>query len=271
VDILEAGNVLPHLPEGMTLVEAQAKLDTLYFHHGMEFGGGLVATSSAPADYVKRYADAFFSAVDLSGRSVLDIGAWTGAYSFEAKRRGANRVVASDHYIWSHPYFRGREAFDFAHALTGLEIDVLDIDIPDITPNAVGMFDVVLFAGVFYHLIDAVERTRQISQCAKHLLILETHEDGYDIPRPSMIYYPEGTLNGDASNFWGPNPQCVYELLREFGFADIWYCKPPNQPNRGIYHAFWSVECREEMGWTGGTHDSLSDPAVRARLFGGGT
>ena len=38
---------------------------------------------------------------DLTGKSVLDIGAWDGYFSFAAERRGAERVVALDHYTWS--------------------------------------------------------------------------------------------------------------------------------------------------------------------------
>ena len=37
---------------------------------------------------------------DVSGRSVLDIGAWDGKFSFLAEKAGASRVVALDHYAW---------------------------------------------------------------------------------------------------------------------------------------------------------------------------
>ncbi|HEY7441177.1 MAG TPA: hypothetical protein VH701_02065, partial [Vicinamibacterales bacterium] len=37
---------------------------------------------------------------DLSGLSVLDIGAWDGFFSFEAERRGARRVLATDSFCW---------------------------------------------------------------------------------------------------------------------------------------------------------------------------
>src|ERR1700722_16670706 len=33
---------------------------------------------------------------DLNGKTVLDIGAWDGYFSFEAEKRGAQLVVASD-------------------------------------------------------------------------------------------------------------------------------------------------------------------------------
>src|SRR6185437_4919912 len=41
---------------------------------------------------------------DLSGRRVLDIGAWNGCYSFECERRGASEVVA---YSLENPDYTG--------------------------------------------------------------------------------------------------------------------------------------------------------------------
>ncbi len=36
----------------------------------------------------------------FEGKSVLDVGAYDGFFSFEAERRGARRVVASDWFAW---------------------------------------------------------------------------------------------------------------------------------------------------------------------------
>ena len=47
---------------------------------------------------------------DVRGRSVLDVGAWDGKYSFEAERSGAARVVALDHYVWQLDW-SAREAY----------------------------------------------------------------------------------------------------------------------------------------------------------------
>jgi tRNA (mo5U34)-methyltransferase len=52
-------------------------------------------------------------------------------------------------------------------------------------------------------------------------LIVETHIDALDQGRPIMVFYPNGTLNGDPSNFWGPNPECVKEMLLEVGFRQV--------------------------------------------------
>jgi tRNA (mo5U34)-methyltransferase len=37
---------------------------------------------------------------DVRGKTVLDIGAYDGYFSFEAEARGASRVVALDHFVW---------------------------------------------------------------------------------------------------------------------------------------------------------------------------
>src|ERR1700680_3171973 len=38
---------------------------------------------------------------DLRGKSVLDIGAYDGFFSFSVEVLGASRVMALDHYVWS--------------------------------------------------------------------------------------------------------------------------------------------------------------------------
>lgn len=54
-------------------------------------------------------AKAFFDPIDLTGKSLIDIGAWNGGHSVEAKRRGAGRVVAADCDNWNNLALRGRE------------------------------------------------------------------------------------------------------------------------------------------------------------------
>lgn len=260
----------PHCPPGVSIAEMQVRLDSHHFHHGIDFGSGLASKADASVDFVNQTAEALLGGVDLRGRSVLDIGTWSGAYAFEAKWRGAARVVATDHYTWNNSEFRGREAFDLAHAITGLEIEAYDIDVPDLSQSSVGSFDVVLFAGVFYHLFDPINLTRQISSCAKHLLIVETHLNEINNPEPAMRFYPGATLNNDGSNWWGPNASCMYELLREIGFSDIWYCDAPAITQRGIFHAFRNEQSRNLLRWTtSGPWKSLSDEATRRAMFYG--
>jgi predicted nicotinamide N-methyase len=61
----------------------------------------------------------------ITGRSVLDIGCWDGAYSIEAVRRGASRVLATDHFVW-HEGWGDRRCFELARAHLAPSIEVMD-------------------------------------------------------------------------------------------------------------------------------------------------
>ena len=51
----------------------------------------------------------------LAGRSVLDVGAWDGFFSFEAERRGAKRVLATDSFVWrGEVEWADKSGFDLA-------------------------------------------------------------------------------------------------------------------------------------------------------------
>jgi hypothetical protein len=86
-----------------------------------------------------------------------------------------------------------------------------------------------------------------------------------------MIFYPHDTLGGDGSNWWGPNPHCLYELLSEFGFGEIHYRHAPGflTGGRGIYHAYRDLTSMAAMGVSGPQAPwvSLSDPEARRQIF----
>jgi tRNA (mo5U34)-methyltransferase len=89
----------------------------------------------------------------LEGKSVLDVGAFDGFFSFESERRGAARVVASDEYCWSQPgdpMTDGR-GFDIAHWALQSRVEKRWMAVEQISPETVGTFDVVLSLGVLYH------------------------------------------------------------------------------------------------------------------------
>src|SRR5205823_2820136 len=83
---------------------------------------------------------------NFGGASVLDIGAYDGFFSFEAERRGAGRVVASDSYCWSAPEGMGDgRGFDIAHWALGSKVEKRKIAVEDLSPDSVGEFDYVFF------------------------------------------------------------------------------------------------------------------------------
>jgi tRNA (mo5U34)-methyltransferase len=52
----------------------------------------------------------------LIGKSVLDVGAWDGWYSFRAESEGAARVAALDSYVWSLDFARSNEYGEYVRA-----------------------------------------------------------------------------------------------------------------------------------------------------------
>jgi tRNA (mo5U34)-methyltransferase len=163
---------------------------------------------------------------DLGGRSVLDVGAWDGFFSFEAERRGAARVVAVDGPAWREPAwgpggYGTKAGFELARRALRSSVEDRELDLEDISPETLGRFDVVLFLGVLYHLKHPWPVLERVASVCDGLLIVETHADLLDLRRPAMALYPGAEIAGDASNWWGPNVAALTAMLREEGFARV--------------------------------------------------
>jgi tRNA (mo5U34)-methyltransferase len=226
------------------VTDLQARVAALPWHHSIDLGDGVVTAGNKSLQNCIGEASLIFDRVDLNGRSVLDIGAWNGYFSFEAKRRGAGRVLATDSYCWSHPHIRGRETFDIARSALGVDVEAREIDVADLSTDSVGEFDVVLYLGVFYHRYDAIESLATVARLAKQVLIVETHLDLRELGVPAMAFYPGRELANDPTNWWGPNEHCVKAVLLGHGFKEIEIAAHPAGNNRAIFHAWRSTEAR---------------------------
>jgi len=89
---------------------------------------------------------------DLAGLTVLDVGSWDGFYAFEAERRGASRVVATDSFCWGGPGWGSKAGFEYAHSFLGSSVESVECEPYELHETADSGFDVVLFLGVLYHL-----------------------------------------------------------------------------------------------------------------------
>jgi len=215
-----------------------ARARTYYWFHSIDLGNGVVTPGSKSLDLLRAESEAIFGPLDLRGKSVLDIGAWNGNFSFEAKRRLAARVLATDHHCWTQEV-KGRDTFHLAKSALNLEVEELDIDVPELTPDRVRQFDVVLFLGVFYRLVDPIRALQNLVTLTKEVAVIESHLDLDKLDRPAMVLYPAAELNNDPTNWWGPNRQCMEALLKLVGFKRIVYRPHPIVGGaRGIFHAY---------------------------------
>lgn len=201
--------------------DLQRKVDSLRWYHTIDLGQGVV--TRGVDNSLERLARVHLP-TDLSGRSVLDIGAWDGFFSFEAERRNASRVVATDHYAWHGAGWgtgQGKEGFQLARAVLNSRVEDVDLDVMDLSRERVGTFDVVLFLGVLYHLPNPLLALERVAAVTGGLLILETVVDMVGLRRPAAAFYPDRELNDDPTNWWGPNQAAVTGMLRSVGFARV--------------------------------------------------
>ena len=228
------------------------------WHHSIQLFPDLLIRGGKSPEILDLERTAILDLIDLNGRSLIDIGAWNGYFSFAAKRAGAVRVIATDSPAWRHPVYRGRETFDLARECLELDIEALEID-AQAMPGELTPADVVLFLGVFYHLFDPIMVLQKIAPLASDLLVIETHQDLLALDLPQMIFYPNSELNNDPTSWWGPNPACMFALLKAMGFTMIFYQDyPTGTRSRGIYHAFRSLDA---------VHAYLRRPADNQRFF----
>ena len=159
---------------------------------------------------------------NLKNKTVLDIGAADGFYSFLCESRGAKKVVAVD---WTE--FPG---FSAAHKILDSKVEFRKLIIDESNLGFVDLkqkistineikekFDIILLFGVLYHLPNPVMIFKTLANITHEMLLMSSHI--IDSKEPAMYYYPEGSLTpGDTTNWWVPTPSCLIDIGKRLGF-----------------------------------------------------
>jgi tRNA (mo5U34)-methyltransferase len=214
--------------------ELQERISRQSWFHTIDLGHGVVTPGR---DKSGRRLSRIGLPADLRGRSVLDVGAWDGFFSFEAERRGADRVVAVDGPAWREPAwgpggYGTKTGFELARRALGSRVTDLELDLEQIRPETVGRFDIVLFLGVLYHLKHPWLALERVASVCGELLIVETHADFLDLSRPAVALYPGAELDADVSNWCGPNIAALTAMLRQEGFPRLDVVHRESRPYR---------------------------------------
>src|SRR5262245_26056338 len=195
-----------------------SEIAKITWFHTFDFGNGIV-TSGYDDSYSR--VGMLHLPEDLSGKTVLDIGSWDGFFAFEAERRGASRVLATDSFCWSGDGWGTKDGFNLARKVLNSKVEDLEIDVLELSPEKVGEFDLVLCLGVLYHMRNPLLALERISSVTKHQLILDTHVDCLMTNRPMIAFYPGSELNNDPTNWCGPNRAAVEAMLKTVGFSRV--------------------------------------------------
>ena len=137
------------------------KLVSRTCYHKYEVEPGLFTPGNHFEVEPKRCLDELGVPTDLSGLRALDIGAWDGPYTFELERRGA-QVTALDIQDPDITVFNAVKEIKNSCAtyVRGSVYDAL--------PETLGTYDLVLFAGVYYHLKNPVLALQRIRRLLAH-------------------------------------------------------------------------------------------------------
>jgi tRNA (mo5U34)-methyltransferase len=214
----------------MTTVHSDllARVQALTWVHTIDLGNGIVTPGmwGPPPPTIMHALDT----IDFQGKKVLDIGCWDGLWSFEAEKRGAKIVVATDLNTQRWPP-DGHATFLLAHEALGsnaiYRADVSVYDVPRIFPER--DFDVVLFCGIYYHLRDPLLALSRLRQAMKPggVIVVEG-EVTLDRAKCGAEFFYRTTHGNDPSNWWVPTIRCLYEWVESSYFDVLQEFPPPH-------------------------------------------
>jgi len=187
--------------------------------HSFELPDGSILEGKCNLSGLKDRLAVFPLPADLTGKRALDVGTWDGWFAFELAKRGAE-VVAID--CWDNPRFREMRR------LLQLEerVEYRLMDVYDISPEALGRFDVVMFMGVLYHLkhpLLGLERVCSVTRdlaCVDSFVLREPHTPSLEFEgRLVMEFFETDEFGGQTDNWVAPSASCLAAFCRTAGFA----------------------------------------------------
>jgi tRNA (mo5U34)-methyltransferase len=163
---------------------------------------------------------------DLSGKTVLDLAAFDGAYSFLAAKRGAKVVLACDigageEITFNQTLLDTYTKFEFLRAETKLgnvhfvPLSALDID------KLQMKFDIVFCFGLYYHVENPLELFKKCYELTKEMLILEGEIFLWNNEPPNICAFYSGgedKYHDDKTNYFVPTVDCLLRMLMRVGF-----------------------------------------------------
>lgn len=161
---------------------------------------------------------------DMSGKSVIDIGAWDGYFSFAVEKRGASKVLAIDNLYRmvkeGKHLDKGTKPFEIAKEILASKVEYKIMDVYDLSQETVGKFDITLCLGVVYHLKNPLLALEKISSITNELVIIESEfiNKWRNIPIAKFI---ETEFNKDPTCWWIPNKACLEAMVRSVGFRRV--------------------------------------------------
>jgi len=188
------------------------------WYHSFEFPDGSVINGYMPLAVQKERYARYPIPDNLSGKRLLDIGAWDGWFSFEAERHGG-QVLAIDYVEVP--------TFQQVHRRLESKVDYRVLDFYELPAAGLGKFDVVLFLGVLYHLRHPLLALEIVCGLATDVAIVESFVIDAETWKekspgiPVMEFYETFELGNQYDNWSGLTVACLLAMCRAAGFARV--------------------------------------------------
>jgi tRNA (mo5U34)-methyltransferase len=257
----------------MTIEELKTKVQAVpFWWHSIQLAEGVITPGVKTPEMLAQELNNM-RLPDLHGKSVLDIGAWDGFFSFTAEKLGAGKVLALDHYVWSmdipamiqywseckqkgivpQQYHQvpgmwrpdslpGKKGFDTARKALNSQVEAVVGDMMEMDLQKLGQFDVVFYLGVLYHMHDPFAALKKLAQIAREIAVIETEAisvPGYE-DASFCEFYETNELNGDVNNWWAPTERALTGLCCAAGFREVKVIIPP--PSTDVFETLPLVD-----------------------------
>jgi len=152
---------------------------------------------------------------DLTGLSVLDIGATNGGTAFALERRGATDVTAIDIYD------PDRFGFNVIRDALGSRAKFHRMSVYELSARMDRQFDIVIFWGVLYHLRHPLLALDNLRSVTAGRAYIETAVCDHEMAQwgnlPITRFYRHDELANDGSNWFAPNVRTLLDWCQSCG------------------------------------------------------
>ncbi len=213
--------------------ELREQIAATNWYHTIDLGHGVIT----PGKFDHRpNLPAYQLPASLEGKRVLDVATFDGFWAFELERRGAKEVVAIDVERFGDIDFspsrratftqeqldqKLNRGFGIAHKALGSRVKRENINVYDLSPDALGKFDIVHIGDVLLHLRHPLKALENVlSVTGGYALISDCYvPDLGHLGMERLVQYHGG--RGDSDVWWWCGLDALEQMIRGVGFNKV--------------------------------------------------
>jgi 2-polyprenyl-3-methyl-5-hydroxy-6-metoxy-1,4-benzoquinol methylase len=196
--------------------EIRQAMSRYKFYHVIQLTDNIATPGNTSYVPTQNLCMKYLKSLDMKGKRVLDIGCRDGLFSFAAESMGAAEVIGIDNDL-------SKPATEFLIPFFNSKIKMEQMNLYDLKPDTFGLFDVVIFPGVLYHLrypFWGLKVIRDVLRVGGHLLIETAIWQGER--NNAMLFCPigeESPYESTSCTFF--NEKGLVDTLKSMGFKTV--------------------------------------------------